>query len=69
MDGRSASSKRQTSAGGCHSCVRGPGAAVDVDASGGSFDYVGGDIRGGVMLGVVVHGPMYTMWSHPQCGR
>ena len=34
--GRSASSKRQTSAGGCRGCVRGPGAAVDVDASGGS---------------------------------
>ena len=34
--GRLASSKRQTSAGGCRGCVRGPGAAVDVDASGGS---------------------------------
>jgi len=49
------------SAGGCHGCVRGPGTAVDVNASGGSFDYVGSDIRGGVMLGIVVHGPMYLM--------
>ena len=33
------------------------------------FEYVGGDICSGVMLGVIVHGPMYPMWSHPQCGR
>ena len=69
MDGWSESSKRQTSAGGCNGCVCGLSAAVDVDASGGSFDYVGSDIHSGVMLGIVVHGPMYLMWSHPQCGR